>query len=71
MLAFRSEAHVDRWCEQVDLERGASFSLETAWQLGDAWYRDRMSPTWRRRTPEEVEALFAQLGLEGEFWRLA
>jgi hypothetical protein len=70
MLAFRSEAHVDRWCEQVDLEPGASFPLATAWRLGDAWYRDRMSPAWRRRTPEEAEALFAELGLEGPFWRL-
>jgi hypothetical protein len=70
MLAFRSEAHVDRWCEQRRIAKGAVFSLEQAWGLGDAWYRDRLSSDWRRRTPEEAEALFAELGLTGDFWRL-
>jgi hypothetical protein len=70
MLAFRSEAHVDRWCDQSSLERGAVFPLGTAWELADAWYRDRMSADWRRRTAEEAEALFASLGLTGPFWRL-
>jgi hypothetical protein len=70
MLAFRSEAHVDRWCEHTGIERGAVFPLETAWQLADAWYHDRLSPDWRRRTPEEAEAMFAELGLTGPFWAL-
>jgi len=70
MLAFRSEAHVDRWCEQTGLKRGAAFPLETAWQLADEWYRDRLSPTWRRRTPEKAQAVFDDLGLKGEFWKL-
>jgi hypothetical protein len=70
MLAFRSEAHVDEWCGQRDIPRGATLSLEQAWRLGDAWYRDRMSPQWTRRSPEEAQALFAELGLKGEFWRL-
>jgi hypothetical protein len=70
MLAFRSEAHVDRWCTQRDIPRGATFPLEQAWRLGDAWYRDRLSPDWRRRTAEEAEALFAELGLTGAFWKL-
>ncbi len=70
MLAFRSEAHVDRWCEQRGLPRGAVFSLEQCRRLADAWYGNRMAPDWRRRTPEEAEALFAEIGLEGPFWRL-
>lgn len=70
MLAFRSEAHVDRWCEQRGLDRGAAFPLRTAWRLADAWYRDRLSPDWRRRTPEEAEAVFARVGLTGDFWSL-
>jgi hypothetical protein len=71
MLAFRSEEHVDRWCEQTGIERGAAFPLETAWRLGHGWHGDRLSPGWRRRTPEEAEALFADLGLTGAFWRFA
>jgi hypothetical protein len=70
MLAFRSEAHVDAWCEQRDLERGAVFPLETCWRLARAWYADRLSPDWRRRTPEEAREVFDQLGLTGQFWSL-
>ena len=70
MLAFRSEAHVERWLEQRGLERGAVFPLGQLWRLADAWYADRLAPDWRRRTPDEAEALFASLGLTGDFWRL-
>lgn len=70
MLAFRSEAHVDRWLAARRLPRGASFPLEQAWRLAHAWYHDRLDPAWRRKTPEEAEALFADLGLTGDFWRL-
>lgn len=70
MLAFRSEAHVQRWCESRRIARGASFSLEQAWQLGRAWYADRLSSDWRRATPEEAQALFTEIGLVGEFWQL-
>jgi hypothetical protein len=44
-------------------------SLEVGWELAKAWYSDRLSPEFRRRTPEETEALFAELGLVGSFWR--
>ncbi len=70
MLAFRSEEHVDRWRAQRCLPRGAVFSLEQLWQLADAWYADRLAPDWRRRTAAEAEAVFASLGLAGDFWRL-
>jgi hypothetical protein len=70
MLAFRSEAHVDRWCENTGLGKGAAFPLETAWRLADIWYSDRLSPDWERRTPDEAQALFADLGLTGPFWKL-
>ena len=70
MLGFRSEAHVDRWLEQRGLPRGAVFSLEQLWGLADAWYADRLAPDWQRRTAAEAEAVFAGLGLAGDFWRL-
>ena len=70
MLAFRSEGHVDRWCELRGIPRGAAFSLEQAWRLGRAWYADKLSPGWKRATPEEAEAAFAEIGLTGDFWRL-
>ena len=71
MLLFRSEEHVDRWCTSWRFARGAMMSLETAWELARAWYGpDRRQPEWRRRTLDEVEALFAQLGLTSSFWNL-
>ena len=71
MLLFRSEEHVDRWCRAWRMERGAAFSLETAWRLAVAWLGpDRRDPEWRRRTVEEAEALFEELGLTGTFWAL-
>ena len=41
MLLFRSEEHIDRWCEQRKLERGGTMSPETALRLGAIWYADK------------------------------
>jgi hypothetical protein len=70
MLIFRSEEHIEKWCKAWRLPFGAVLSLEQAWKLADAWYRDRLSPDWRRRTVDEAHALFRSLGLTSEFWRL-
>ncbi len=71
MLIFRSEEHVDKWCHDWNRPRGGILSLDQCWQLAQAWYGpDRRDPAWRRKTVDEAEALFAQLGLTGAFWRL-
>ena len=70
MLAFRSEEHVNRWREQRCVAPGAVFSPEQMWRLADAWYKDRLSPDWRRKTAAEAEAVFAEIGLVGPFWQL-
>jgi hypothetical protein len=70
MLLFRSEEHVKSWYQRQSIPIGASLTLEQQWDLARVWYSDRMSPDWRRRTPQEAEAVFASLGLTGEFWRL-
>ena len=70
MLAFRGEAHVDRWCESRRIERGEAFSLGQAWELGREWYANKLSPEWRRASPPEAEAAFDGLGLASDFWRL-
>ena len=67
MLLFRSEEHVRRW---YGGEPGASMSVGQQWELARAWYSDRMTPGWRRRTPAEAEDVFAAIGLVGPFWRL-
>ena len=43
---------------------------EQMWRLADVWYHDRDDPSWRRRSADEAEDVFAQIGLGGEFWRL-
>lgn len=70
MLAFRSEVHVDSWCERRRIPKGAVFSFEQAWSLAQAWHADRLSPDWQRATPAQAEAVFADAALTGDFWRL-
>ena len=70
MLAFRSEATLERWCVETGNPRGAILGIDQAGALGRAWYADRLLPGWRRPTPEEAEATFARIGLTGDFWRL-
>ena len=70
MLLFRSEEHIERWDRRRGKAMGATLTLGQQWELARIWYADRLAPDWRRRTPEEAEAVFARLGLTGEFWRL-
>jgi len=71
MLLFRSEQHVDQWCRQWNRTRGGTLSLQQGWRLAQLWYGDRLSPHWRPKTAVEAEAVFAEVGLVGEFWKLA
>ena len=66
MLLFRSEEHVERSGKPL----GAFLTPEQMWRLADLWYHDRADPSWRRRTAQEAEDVFAQIGLTGEFWKL-
>lgn len=71
MLLFRDEEHVERWCRQWRMALGAVLSLDLAWRLALAWFSaDRGAPEWRRPTVDEVETLFASLGLTDPFWKL-
>jgi hypothetical protein len=70
MLLFRSEEHIDTWYRRRGVVTGATLTLNQQWELARIWYANRMAPDWRRRTPEEAAAVFASLGLTGEFWRL-
>ena len=70
MRLFRSEEHVARWSEETGIPVGDVFSLDSLWRLAQLWFADRLSPDWRRRTVDEANALFANAGLEGAFWRL-
>jgi hypothetical protein len=71
MLLFRAEEHIEKWCGDWQLARGATLSLEQCFQLAQAWYSsDRREADWRRKTVDEAESLFAELGLTSPFWKL-
>ncbi len=71
MLLFRSEPHIDRWCQQWNRPRGATMTLAQCWHLAQEWYDDRLSPDWRPKTAAEAQAAFTRTGLTGEFWQLS
>jgi len=71
MLLFLSAEHRDTWLAARSLRQGATLSVVKQWDLARVWYGNRMSPEWRRRTPEEAQAVFESLGLTGPFWNLS
>jgi len=70
MLLFRSEQHIDRWCQQWRRPRGGTLTLAQGWKLAQLWYGDRMDPKWRPKSAVEAESVFREVGLVGEFWKL-
>jgi hypothetical protein len=70
MLLFRSEEHLDRWLEETGSRRGELLTLEQLRVMADEWYGSKLDPDWRRKTPEEAQAIFDRIGLSGDFWRL-
>ncbi len=71
MLLFRSEEDIAEWSEAGGTPRGELLSVEQQWRLARAWYEHRLNPGARRRTVEEAEAAFAEIGLAGPFWSLS
>jgi hypothetical protein len=69
MLLFRSEEHVDRWCAEHKLAKGAVFTPAQMWTVSKLWHGRRLAPDWRRFTPDEAHAVFEAAGLTGPFWR--
>jgi hypothetical protein len=45
-------------------------TVPQAWELSQKWYGNRLDPDFRRPTREEAQAIFASVGLTGDFWRL-
>jgi hypothetical protein len=70
MLLFRSEEHVETWCWSRSLPVGGTLSLGQASELAWIWFRDRLEPSWKRKSVEEAESVFGSLGLKGDFWKL-
>ena len=59
---------MNRWCDLWNQPRGAIISLQQQWLLAQAWYADRLEMEWRRKTEEEIDVLWQELGLTSSFW---
>jgi hypothetical protein len=68
MLFFRSEEHVQRWCQVKNVPLRPLITLDQLWQLAVTWYGNRLTVESRRPGPDEMVSIFASLGLEGPFW---
>jgi len=71
MNLFRSEEHVARWLDANGYEPGATLSADEMCDLAQTWWGDRLAPDWQPHTLEQNHAILDELGLTGEFWRLA
>ncbi len=71
MVFLRSEEHLGRWLSKTGRPRGASMGSTTLNELARGWWWTRLEPDWRPRTLAESRAILDDVGLTGEFWRLA
>jgi hypothetical protein len=71
MVFLRSEEHLERWLADNGWEPGASLTADQMNELARRWWETRLDPGWRPRTVEESQAILDELGLSGDFWRLA
>lgn len=58
------------WCDRRRLPRGGTLSLDQCWELARRWYAGRDGPGWRGRSAEASQAIFEEVGLRGDFWRM-
>ena len=68
MLFFRSEEMVRAWCAARGHPVRPLVTMEQLWSLATTWYSTRLDENARRPGPDEMRAIFAAIGLEGDFW---
>jgi hypothetical protein len=67
---FVEESDVDPWCERHAMQRGAVMTLDQLWRFASDWYGAYLRAPWRKRSIEEVRAVFQANGLTGPFWEV-
>lgn len=70
ILFFENEGGVDAWCERHGHPRGSVLGIAKGLELARLWFGDYASRDWKRKTPQQAVAIFAQLELDREFWRI-
>jgi hypothetical protein len=68
MLFFRSEERIREWCAAHGYPMRPLVTTDQLWTLATTWYSTRLQENSRRPQPDEMRAIFADLGLEGDFW---
>ncbi len=68
MLFFRSEEQIRVWCAAHGYPMRPTVSVDQLWTLATTWYGTRLQANSRRPKPDEMAAIFAGLGLQGDFW---
>lgn len=71
VLPFRTAADIDAWAVRHRLPRGRAVPLAQLAELAVRWYGRHAAPDFRKWTRAEAQAIFAAVGLTGEFWNLA
>ncbi len=67
---FASIADIDPWCARHALLRGHVMTLAELWAFASDWYGSYVHSPWRKRSVDEVRALFARHHLAGDFWTI-
>lgn len=65
-----SERDVDAWCSRHAFPKGTILSMPALWSFARDWYGAYLTVPWRKRSSEEVRALFERHGLVSQFWRI-
>ena len=67
---FCCEADADDWCKRHNLPRGEVMTISELWNFAQDWYGTYLTQDWRKRSREEVRALFSRHGLNSDFWKI-
>ena len=65
---FASQDEIEPWCRRHALPLGHVMDLQALWRFASDWYGGCLDKPWRKRSPNEVQPLFAAHGLGGDFW---
>ena len=69
MRFFRSEDTLREWQAGPGGAAGETLTARQVWDLSKLWYHNRLAPEYHGRSPEQVAAIFGQLGLTSPFWQ--
>ncbi|EXJ70364.1 uncharacterized protein A1O5_06432 [Cladophialophora psammophila CBS 110553] len=63
-----SELEAQNFHAKHGLHYGDVISLDKLWELSKAWYSDKATYDYERKTPQEAKKLFEDLGLDLRYW---